>query len=74
MFDPFPVVSVEAPVLLVTTPPKTPPPANEPIVSLLPARSSVTPAALASVTAPVSAIAKPPASFNVPALIAVVPV
>ena len=71
-----PVVSVAvvAGVLLVTTPPRAPPPASEPIVSLLPARSSVTPGALASVTAPVSAIAEPPASFNVPALIAVVPV
>src|SRR6185436_10383145 len=68
----MPVVKVPAPS--VTLPPAAPPPANEPIVSFVPLRSSVAPATFASVTAEVSAMAAPPATCNVPALIVVAPV
>ena len=67
-----PVVKVPEPS--VTFPPVAPPPANEPIVSFVPFKLSDAPATLASVTAEVSAIAAPPASCRVPALIVVVPV
>ena len=69
-----PVVSVAAPAaLLVTLPPAAPPPARLPIVSLA-ARSSATPAVLASTTAPVSAMALPPDTASVPAFTVVLPV
>ena len=70
-----PVIKVAAPATpLVTIPPVVPPPANEPIVSLVPFKSKVTPATSASVTAPVLASAAPPLSLRVPALIVVRPV
>ena len=68
----YPLLRVPAPS--VTLPPVAPPPASEPIVSFVPLRSSVAPATFASVTAEVSAMAKPPATCSVPALIAVAPV
>jgi class 3 adenylate cyclase len=51
-----PVVRVEviAAVLLVTKPPVRPPPCNDPILSSVPARSTVTPAAFPSTPAPPS--------------------
>ena len=58
----------------VTLPPAAPPPASEPMVSLVPLRSSMAPATLVSVTADVSAMAAPPESCRVPALIVVAPV
>ena len=58
----------------MTLPPAAPPPAKEPIVSFVPLRSRVAPATLASVTAEVSAMAVPPATCTVPALIVVAPV
>ena len=61
------------PLPSVTFPPE-PPPASEPMEALLPARSSATPAALASVTAVEVESAAPPLSCRMPALIAVAPV
>ena len=71
-----PVLRVEvlAATPLVTRPPVVPPPAREPIVSLVPFRFSVAPETFAIDTALVSGIAEPPETCKVPALIVVAPV